>query len=459
MAPTALNKAANLWVSRIIPVILVGLVGYVTWVVIVLICGRPFTVSNSNLPLRETVKYLLQTPNGFDDPRHGAAITILVLYSLLFIMMVWTYLRLLYTVATNPGYVPRGSQWYTQHGRCRSKHLSSGGSVQEKDREWSRAETPGGMAQSFKPSEEFFTKETYVCKGDGMPVWCSTCMIWKPDRAHHCREVERCVRKMDHFCPWVGGVVSETCFNFFVQFTAWSLVFCIFNVVHIAVFIAEYRRLTGTANVHWIITLGLAALFALFTLGMTGSSLQLILVNSTTIENLSRKSIVWDLAVRVPEVMLGTISLPTVSFSPSQVIPSETANAESDPNTVRKYVILHSRPGESPWDLGAFRNFQSVMGLHWYQWLFPLSYSPCCDHAQPESQFEMGPVLHQMKKDAGLIMRRESISEKSQQRRRHRRKRRRRRNPTPDAVEPEASLKESEWVGQGNGVRDVADMV
>ncbi len=44
-APTMANaefnhKAANLWVSRIIPLVLIGIVGYVTWVVIVLLCGR-----------------------------------------------------------------------------------------------------------------------------------------------------------------------------------------------------------------------------------------------------------------------------------------------------------------------------------------------------------------------------------------------------------------------------------
>lgn len=41
MADTSFNnKAANLWVSRIIPLILVGIVGYATWVVVVLLCGE-----------------------------------------------------------------------------------------------------------------------------------------------------------------------------------------------------------------------------------------------------------------------------------------------------------------------------------------------------------------------------------------------------------------------------------
>ena len=41
MAPTTIDqKAVNLWTARIIPVVLVGIVGYVTWVVVVLVCGQ-----------------------------------------------------------------------------------------------------------------------------------------------------------------------------------------------------------------------------------------------------------------------------------------------------------------------------------------------------------------------------------------------------------------------------------
>ena len=41
MAPVGLDqKVVNLYTARVIPIILVGIVGYVTWVVIVLVCGK-----------------------------------------------------------------------------------------------------------------------------------------------------------------------------------------------------------------------------------------------------------------------------------------------------------------------------------------------------------------------------------------------------------------------------------
>lgn len=33
-------KAANIWTARIIPLVLIGIAGYATWVFIVLLCGE-----------------------------------------------------------------------------------------------------------------------------------------------------------------------------------------------------------------------------------------------------------------------------------------------------------------------------------------------------------------------------------------------------------------------------------
>lgn len=408
--------------------------------------------------------------------------------------MSWTYLRLLYTVTFHPGYVPRGPQWQAQQsakrklgssdksseddGSQEQEKSNSGDVLSQPDDSTRTTGAPSGAQQSTAgqstlwhaaqdlrttaDGEDFYLKDVYVCKGDGMPIWCSTCMIWKPDRAHHCREVDRCVRKMDHFCPWVGGVVSETSFNFFIQFTAWSLLFCIFNLVLLAVFVARYRRVTSTANVHWVIALCLAALFAIFSFGMTLSSLHFVLVNTTTIENLSRKTLVWDLAIRVPFPQ--ALSPPTISFSTQQVLGPHMSAHLPGGEVTRTYAIRHSKPGDNPWDLGPLRNFRSVMGTRWYEWLFPISHSPCCDHSQEESQFEMGLVVENMRKEAGIHWAKDvhadSFSEKQQSDVVQRKRRRRRHSRFVVAGPEESAVRTTERVDGPQGeTRDVADMV
>ena len=221
MAQASFNKtAANLWVSRIIPLVLIGIVGYVTWVVIALICGEKRSVDVKSILLTEaTANYLINPPQSLHTPRHGAGIAIVVLYSIFLLLIGVTYFRLLFTVIHNPGYVPRGPQWYAQqeqkargkqrHGRQNSKKDSdssnekSEGGRDPASNAYIYGGSPGTATTELAPSiRDFYTKDAFVCQGDGRPIWCSTCLNYKPDRAHHCSEIERCTRKMDHFCPW-----------------------------------------------------------------------------------------------------------------------------------------------------------------------------------------------------------------------------------------------------------------
>ncbi|KAM9624045.1 palmitoyltransferase ZDHHC3-like [Morphnus guianensis] len=47
---------------------------------------------------------------------------------------------------------------------------------------------------------------------------CDCCEAYRPPRAHHCRICHRCVRRMDHHCPWINNCVGELNQKYFIQF-------------------------------------------------------------------------------------------------------------------------------------------------------------------------------------------------------------------------------------------------
>lgn len=172
------------------------------------------------------VDYLIHPlPSYHRSPRVGAGAVIVALYYLLLIPVVSTYIRLLYNVIVSPGYLPLGAERVRAEAdsedpkrkpgkRRRRKSSSRRTRDAEKNRqadadadvdlERGMNNHAGGKAYQLDSFglESFYTKDVFVCQEDGRPPWCSTCCQFKTDRAHHCREVDRCVRKMDHFCPW-----------------------------------------------------------------------------------------------------------------------------------------------------------------------------------------------------------------------------------------------------------------
>lgn len=187
-------------------------------------------------PAKNKVDYLISPfPRYARSPRVGTGTAIIVVFYVLLIPVIVTYLRLLYNVVWNPGYLPRGAssmqdqQDRTQASdRPRRKHhrrrsSRAGAKTTEKtdrseadvDVERGLEPNAGGKAYPLNTTglESFYTKDFFICQVDGRPSYCSTCCQFKTDRAHHCREVNRCVRKMDHFCPWCVCLVYHNSTN------------------------------------------------------------------------------------------------------------------------------------------------------------------------------------------------------------------------------------------------------
>ncbi|KAI5247134.1 zf-DHHC-domain-containing protein [Aureobasidium subglaciale] len=444
-SPLENRQAANRSTAIAVPALLIGIVGYVTWIVVVLIA----------------VNFLIKHQN-----RHGAGIGIIVLYFIFLFPMASSYLRLLMTIP-HPGYIEKGSPTAAtpvkpakeappQHNiqaSCTSTTVQDGtNETTKKSRPTAPQEPPvtlldtkailSGELPPPPGTEQFYSKDVFACDQNGLPIWCGTCNNWKPDRSHHGSDVGRCVLKMDHFCPWVGGVVGERNFNFFIQFCSYAGIYALFVMIVMAVFVAEARSRGNALGGNWIAGLTLGAVFTLFAGGMAMTSIGLALKNLTTIDNIGHQRRVMHIAVLVDstqqrqprpmsidqlkpshgtedneEPWQGTITYPL------SVLPDASSETTLPPRTSsppRTFAILRTHPGMNPWNLGAFRNFKSIMGDRWYDWFLPLRHSPCCKHDRGDSMYELGPDVDRLKVDAGLSS---SRSRGGSSRRKHRKHR------------------------------------
>ncbi|KAK4623606.1 Palmitoyltransferase pfa5 [Fulvia fulva] len=404
------RNRAPIWVSRFIPALLVLIVGYASWVVV-----GPLGINYLINPPKDQYGTLLH------PQRVEAGLAISIVYFALLIPVAVTWLRLLLIVTRDPGYIPQGPE--------QERHSS---------------EPQPGI-------EDFWRRDVFVCDPNGLPIWCAHCRNWKPDRTHHSQDVGRCTRKMDHFCPWVGGVVGERTLKFFIQFVFYTMILTGYLTVVLAYWVARQK-----GHVHWYVALGLAGFFLLFTLGMVMNSLNMVFQNITTIENVSRR---MYLAVLLPPerqvdptmppppakvsptadddsdrpmtshlddpAHLNYFSRPSRSGNPMQPPdPAPPAKSKIWKGTItfplhlpvdrpplpapqpRIFAILHTPPGLNPWNMGsAYTNFKQVFGDKLHEWVFPIKHSPCCDHTSQISEFPLGSEFELLLMDAGLVQR------------------------------------------------------
>ncbi|EAW95463.1 zinc finger DHHC-type palmitoyltransferase 7 [Homo sapiens] len=136
---------------------------------------------------------------------------------------------------------------------------------------------------------------------------CPKCCCIKPERAHHCSICKRCIRKMDHHCPWVNNCVGEKNQRFFVLFTMYialssvhALILCGFQFIScVRGQWTECSDFSPPITVILLIFLCLEGLlFFTFTAVMFGTQIHSICNDETEIERLKSEKPTWERRLR-----------------------------------------------------------------------------------------------------------------------------------------------------------------
>uniref|UniRef100_A0A8B9JKI2 Palmitoyltransferase n=1 Tax=Astyanax mexicanus TaxID=7994 RepID=A0A8B9JKI2_ASTMX len=143
--------------------------------------------------------------------------------------------------------------------------------------------TDPGAVPKGNATKEFI--ESLQLKPGQVVYKCPKCCSIKPERAHHCSVCKRCIRKMDHHCPWVNNCVGENNQKYFVLFTVSTTPLYVNE---------DWFSFSPPATVILLILLCFEGLlFLIFTAVMFGTQVHSICTDETGIEQLKKEERRW----------------------------------------------------------------------------------------------------------------------------------------------------------------------
>lgn len=165
-------------------------------------------------------------------------------------------------------------------------------------------------------------------KDNGGVRMCQRCLKCKPDRSHHCSQCNQCILKMDHHCPWVANCIGFYNYKYFMCMLFYTSVTC--NVIsmtsHRVVQAVLQREGMPYGMQFYVVTAYvLACVFGIIITCFLLFHIWLISNQYTTIEYCEKRR--------------------------------------------SRNGIFSER---SPYDLGCYQNFKTILGSNIFLWFFPI---------------------------------------------------------------------------------------
>lgn len=192
-----------------------------------------------------------------------------------------------------------------------------------------------------------------MVKQNGGYRFCNKCKAWKPDRCHHCSSCNRCILRMDHHCPWFAECVGFKNHKFFIQFITYGMI------------------LSGTTAV-----------------ATTWANYGLFISDTIPLEKFS----IHILLIFFLSVMFFLCLLVFDLFTVYQLLKNQT--------TIESYESQRYRRSTSKllgniFDLGYSRNWRSIMGNTWMEWLLPIRIRNTDPRYSDGLSFEVNQTLYE----------------------------------------------------------------
>jgi hypothetical protein len=138
-----------------------------------------------------------------------------VMFCVLHYFTVWFLISYMRVVFTAPGFVPKA--W--------NKMITD--EVLEEYISLKKVASSSGLFMNLITKEtyenfNFMDEEFKQFLARTGRKFCQSCRMFKPVRAHHCRQTGRCVLKMDHYCNWISTCIGYANYKYFLLFILYT---------------------------------------------------------------------------------------------------------------------------------------------------------------------------------------------------------------------------------------------
>ncbi|XP_071454968.1 palmitoyltransferase ZDHHC3 [Hetaerina americana] len=183
---------------------------------------------------------------------------------------------------------------------------------------------------------------------------CTRCETYRPPRAHHCRICKRCIRKMDHHCPWINNCVGEQNQKYFIQFliyvsvlSGYAILLVVSSWLGDCPHCSEEVLVKQNRILHSVILVLESTLFGIFVGAILVDQIQAILTDETGVEQVQSMRMKGMLMERRPKRPRYTLMAevcgrghPLLWLLPCVSAPSPSRNSSSSPGgTLHQYEV------------------------------------------------------------------------------------------------------------------------
>lgn len=184
--------------------------------------------------------------------------------------------------------------------------------------------------------------------------YCQTCASYKPPRTHHCSDLNRCILKMDHNCPWTNNVIGFRNYGHFMRFLVTMCVMVLYCLSLIGlrlygIVVYDHARVSFKYT-----SLQLADLFVP---APTGSEVLLIIINIILLLGLC--------------ITAGILTGFQLFYVYSNITTIESLEMDKMERWINRDRFDEKLLETFPYSCGWFKNFQAVFGSNPLLWWMP----------------------------------------------------------------------------------------